>query len=211
MAINRFFKPVDYEYTPIPFQELVTLGKYYADERKQAEKELSENIKTFGKFVSPSTIDMENYNKQSIGKLTPFIEQAAANPSLMKDPAFRSQIQSQINSINYAELGRLEQSRDNMIQRQKYNSELALKGLYDPLLHDVDFDNYDSTKGIFQDVSPLPYMNMHNWVKGWVDNLDYEFQEVTPDGWAIHAVTDAMTDAQLRKNWSAIQTDPHYA
>lgn len=211
MAINRFFKPVDYEYTPIPFQELVTLGKYYADERKQAEKDLATNIKTFGKFVSPSVVDMENYKKASIGKLAPFIEQAAVNPSLMKDPAFRAQMQSQINNIDYTELGRLEQSRDNMIQRQKYNSELALKGLYDPLLHDIDFENYDSTKGIFQDVSPLPYMNMHNWVKGWVDNLDYEFQEVTPDGWAIHAVTDAMTDAQLRKNWSAIQTDPYYS
>ena len=45
MAINRFFKPVDYEYTPIPFQELVTLGKYYADERKQAEKDLADYIK----------------------------------------------------------------------------------------------------------------------------------------------------------------------
>ena len=44
MAINRFFKPVDYEYTPIPFQELVTLGKYYADERKQAEKDLATYI-----------------------------------------------------------------------------------------------------------------------------------------------------------------------
>lgn len=211
MAINRFFKPVDYEYTPIPFQELVTLGKYYADERKQAEKDLATNIKTFGKFVSPSAVDMENYKKASIGKLAPFIEQAAANPGLMKDPAFRAQIQSQINNIDYAELGRLEQSRDNMIQRQKYNAELALKGMYDPLLHDVDFENYDSTKGIFQDVSPLPFKTMHDWVKGWVDNLDYEFKGVTPDGWSIHAVTDDMTDAQLRKNWSAIQMDPHYS
>jgi hypothetical protein len=74
MAINRFFKPVDYEYTPIPFQELVTLGKYYADERKQAEKDLATNIKTFGKFVSPSAVDMENYKKASIDKLAPFIE-----------------------------------------------------------------------------------------------------------------------------------------
>lgn len=211
MAINRFFKPVDYEYTPIPFQELVTLGKYYADERKQAEKDLATNIKTFGKFVSPSAVDMENYKKESIGRLAPFIEQAAANPGLMKDAAFRAQIQSQINNIDYAELGRLEQSRDNMIQRQKYNAELALKGMYDPLLHDIDFENYDSTKGIFQDVSPLPFKTMHDWVKGWVDNLDYEFKGVTPDGWAIHAVTDAMTDAQLRKNWSAIQMDPHYS
>ena len=75
MAINRFFKPVDYEYTPIPFQELVTLGKYYADERKQAEKDLAANIKTFGKFVSPSAVDMENYNEKVEKQLLEVIKQ----------------------------------------------------------------------------------------------------------------------------------------
>ena len=210
MAINRFFKPVDYEYTPIPFQELVTLGKYYADERKQFEKDLTTNIRTFGKFVSPSAVDMENYKKESIGKLTPFIEQAAANPSLMKDPAFRAQIQSQINSIDYTELGRLEQSRDNMIQRQKYNTELALKGLYDPLMHDVDFENYDTANGIFQDVSPMAHREIVDWVGDYVDELDYKFRGVDENGFVIHSVTAQDTDNQLRKNWSAIQNSPRY-
>lgn len=210
MAINRFFKPVEYEYTPIPFDKLMQVGKELNAQRAQTERELASNIRTFGKFVSPSAVDMDTYRRESIGKLAPLVEQAAANPNLMKDPAFRSQIQSQINNIDYTELGRLEQSRDNMIQRQKYNIELALKGLYDPLLHDVNFENYDSTKGIFQDISPLPYKTMHEFVKGHVDNLSPEFQGVTPDGWIIHAITDKMTDAQLKKNWSAIQNDPYY-
>lgn len=217
MAVNRYDKaaPIEYvsQYIPIPFQELVTLGKYYADQRREAEEQLASNIKQFGKFVSPSKVDMENYHNESIGKLAPFVEQAAANPSLMKDAAFRARIQNAINNIDYSELGRFEVSKNQMIERQKYNKELALRGMYDPLLHDVDFENYDSRKsgqGIFQDVSPLPFKTMHDFVKGWVDNLDYEFQGVTPDGWIKHAVTDKMTDAQLLKNWSAIQNDPHY-
>lgn len=69
MAINRFFKPVDYEYTPIPFQELVTLGKYYADERKEFEKNVTDTIKTLGEFDSISKVDVQNYKNASIGKL----------------------------------------------------------------------------------------------------------------------------------------------
>lgn len=125
MAVNRYDNPVNYEYVdqyvPIPFQELVTLGKYYGDQRKQAEEDLTNNIKTFGKFISPSVVDMENYKKASIDKLAPFIEQAATNPSLMKDASFRAQIQNAINNIDYAELGAYERSRDAMLERQKVN------------------------------------------------------------------------------------------
>lgn len=42
MAVNRYDQPVMYDYIdqyiPIPFQELVTLGQYYAGERKAAEQ-----------------------------------------------------------------------------------------------------------------------------------------------------------------------------
>ena len=210
MAINRFFKPVDYEYTPIPFQELVTLGKYYADERKQAEKDLATNIKTFGKFVSPSAVDMENYKKASIDKLAPFIEQASANPSLMKDASFRAQIQNAINNIDYAELGAYERSRDAMLERQKVNQQLALAGKYNPLWHDVDFYNYDTRKGIFQDTAPIAYKSEVDMVKPYVDNLKSRF--ITSDGtYDYTGVSTADTDRELAKNISAIRNTPEYA
>lgn len=211
MAINRFFKPVDYEYTPIPFQELVTLGKYYADERKQAEKDLATNIKTFGKFVSPSAVDMENYKKASIDKLAPFVEQAAANPSLMKDASFRAQIQNAINNIDYVELGSYERSRDAMLERQKINQQLALAGKYNPLWHDVDFYNYDSsTQGIFQDTAPIAYKSEVDMVKPLMDNLKSRF--IASDGiYDYTGVSTADTDALLAKNISAIRNTPEYA
>ena len=114
MAINRFFKPVEYSYTPIPFQELMTVGRELNRQREQAEAELNANIRTFGKFVSPSQVDMENYQRESIGKLAPFLEQAAANPEVMKDASWRSSLQAQLNSIDYAKLGMLEQSANNL-------------------------------------------------------------------------------------------------
>lgn len=210
MAINRFFKPVDYEYTPIPFQELVTLGKYYADERKQAEKDLATNIKTFGKFVSPSAVDMENYKKASIDKLAPFIEQASSNPSLMKDASFRAQIQNAINNIDYAELGAYERSRDAMLERQKVNQQLALAGKYNPLWHDVDFYNYDTRKGIFQDTAPIAYKSEVDMVKPLMDNLKSRF--IRSDGtYDYTGVSTDDTDEMLAKNISAIRNTPEYA
>lgn len=210
MAVNRFFKPVDYEYTPIPFQELVTLGKYYADERRQAEKDLATNIRTFGKFVSPSAVDMENYKKASIDKLAPFIEQASLNPSLMKDASFRAQIQNAINNIDYAELGTYERSRDAMLERQKVNQQLALAGKYNPLWHDVDFYNYDSRKGIFQDTAPIAYKSEVDMVKPLMDNLKSRF--ITSDGtYDYTGVSPEDTDALLTKNISAIRNTPEYA
>lgn len=210
MAVNRFFKPVDYEYTPIPFQELVTLGKYYADERKQAEKDLATNIKTFGKFVSPSAVDMENYKKASIGKLAPFIEQAAMNPGVMKDASFRAQLQSAINNIDYAELGAYERSRDAMLERQKINQQLALAGKYNPLWHDVDFYNYDTRNGIFQDTAPVAYKSEIDMVKPLVDNLKSRF--LGSDGtYDYTGVSVEDTDRELAKNISAIRNTPEYA
>ena len=214
MAVNRYDKaaPIEYvsQYIPVPFQELITLGKYYADERRQTEKDLATNIKTFGKFVSPSAVDMENYKKASIGKLAPFIEQAAMNPGVMKDASFRAQLQSAINNIDYAELGAYERSRDSMLERQKINQQLALAGKYNPLWHDVDFYNYDTRKGIFQDTAPVAYKSEIDMVKPLVDNLKSRF--LGSDGtYDYTGVSVEDTDRELAKNISAIRNTPEYA
>ena len=67
MAVNRYDKaaPIEYvsQYVPIPFQELVTLGQYYAGERKAAEKQLSDYIKSANEFQSLIAKDVDNYHK----------------------------------------------------------------------------------------------------------------------------------------------------
>lgn len=164
MAINRFFKPVDYEYTPIPFQELVTLGKYYADERKQFEKDISDTIKKFGEFSSISDIDVANYRKESIGKFSSLLDEAAMNPNVLKDAAWRSKVLSRINDIDYNQLSRYKKSAENFDIRQKAVSELKAKGLYqewfdDPLYRDLS--KWDTlNNGVMDNLSPDEYKTM---------------------------------------------------
>ena len=164
MAINRFFKPVDYEYTPIPFQELVTLGKYYADERKQFEKDLTQTIKTLGEFDSISKVDVQNYKNASIGQLQSLLDEAALNPSVMKDAAWRSKMNSKINNLDYNLLTRFKKSAENFEIRQKAVAALKAKGLYqewfdDPLYRDLS--NWDTlNNGVMSNLSPDEYKTM---------------------------------------------------
>ena len=186
MAINRFFKPVDYEYTPIPFQELVTLGKYYADERKQFEKDLTQTIKTFGEFDSPSAVDMAHYKNASIGKLSPFLEEAAVNPSIMKDAAWRSRMQSQINNIDYNFLSRLKKSAENMYTRQKSVAEMRSKGLYEEWFDDEqyrDLLNWDTkSMGVMSNLAPDKYTTMRDLGSEYAKNLKPTFyKKVAPN------------------------------
>ena len=189
---------------------MFALGKQYNEEREKAEASLTEFNKTYGKFVSPSKIDTKAYHDASIGKIAPLVQQAVANPELMKTAMFRAQLQNQINNIDYSYLAEREQSKQNMLKRQEYNYKLALEGKYDPLMHDVDFENYNTANGIFQDVSPMAHREIVDWVGDYVDELDYKFRGVDKNGFVIHSVTAQDTDNQLRKNWSAIQNSPRY-
>jgi len=86
-----------------------------------------------------------------------------------------------------------------------------LRGGYNPLLHDVDFANYDTLRtGIFNDVSPLAYMSVVDMVKPYVDNLKGKYLG-KKNGLMYKGVTDEDTDAQLIQNWSSIENSPYYA
>lgn len=140
---NRYDEaaPVRYvsQYVPIPFQELVTLGKYYADERKQFEKDISDTIKKFGEFSSTSDIDVANYRKESIGKFASLLDEAAMNPNVLKDAAWRSKVLSRINDIDYNQLSRYKKSAENFDIRQKAVAELKAKGLYQEWYDDPEY------------------------------------------------------------------------
>lgn len=204
MAANRYDNPVNYEYVdqyvPIPFQELVNLGRYYGEQRRQAEEELADNIKTFGKFVSPSAVDMENYKNASIGKLTPFVEQAAANPNLMKDAAFRAQIQNAINNIDYAELGTYTQSAANLNERLKNIAKLKAAGKYNLNWDDIDVRNWDTKgKGVMNDLTPLEYQSLEQFGSPYVNNLKPRFyKDIDPND---------PRNKMAYTNWMAITRD----
>lgn len=200
-------------YAPINFGELYRIGAAQKAAIDEAAQQFGAQLQKFNEFQSPSLIDTQRYYDLTVGRndFQNAINQMVSNPDALKDAAFRSQLQSMINSVDYAALSNLKSSRDAMLKRQEINQRLMLENRFNPLWHDVDFANYDTlgSKKIFDDITPLPYMSVRELVEPYVNNLKGEFLG-SKNGFLWNGVTDEMTDAQLQKNLSSIQNTPQY-
>lgn len=199
-------------YVPINFGELYRIGAAQKAAVDEAAQQFGTQLQKFGEFQSPSQIDTQRYYDLTIGRqdFQNAINQMVSNPDALKDAAFRSQLQSMINSVDYGTLRNLRSSRDAMLKRQEVNQKLMLENRFNPLWHDVDFANYDTVNSkIFDDITPLPYMSVRELVEPYVNNLKGEFLGAK-NGFLWNGVTDEMTDAQLQKNLSSIQNTPQY-
>lgn len=199
-------------YVPINFGELYRIGAAQKAAVDEAAQQFGTQLQKFGEFQSPSQIDTQRYYDLTIGRqdFQNAINQMVSNPDALKDAAFRSQLQSMINSVDYGTLSNLRSSRDAMLKRQEVNQKLMLENRFNPLWHDVDFANYDTVNSkIFDDIAPLPYMSVRELVEPYVNNLKGEFLGAK-NGFLLNGVTDEMTDAQLQKNLSSIQNTPQY-
>ncbi|YP_010510139.1 nuclear pore complex protein-like protein [uncultured phage cr16_1] len=199
-------------YVPINFGELYRIGAALKAAVDEAAQLFGTQLLKFGEFQSPSLIDTQRYYDLTIGRLDfqNAINQMVSNPDALKDAAFRSQLLSMINSVDYGTLSNLRSSRDAMLKRQEVNQKLMLENRFNPLWHDVDFANYDTVNSkIFDDITPLPYMSVRELVEPYVNNLKGEFLGAK-NGFLWNGVTDEMTDAQLQKNLSSIQNTPQY-
>jgi hypothetical protein len=79
-----------------------------------------------------------------------------------------------------------------------------IKGMYNPLWHDVDFTNYNTVdSGIFNDVAPLAYKSEVDLVRPYVDNLKASFMGVKY-GWIHQGVSTDRTDYEIQRNLSSI-------
>ena len=199
-------------YVPINFGELYRIGAAQKAAVDEAAQQFGTQLQKFGEFQSPSQIDTQRYYDLTIGRqdFQNAINQMVSNPDALKDAAFRSQLQSMINSVDYGTLSNLRSSRDAMLKRQEVNQKLMLENRFNPLWHDVDFANYNTVNSkIFDDIAPLPYMSVRELVEPYVNNLKGEFLGAK-NGFLWNGVTDEMTDAQLQKNLSSIQNTPQY-
>lgn len=200
-------------YAPINFGELYRIGAAQKAAIDEAAQQFGAQLQKFNEFQSPSLIDTQRYYDLTVGRndFQNAINQMVSNPDALKDAAFRSQLQSMINSVDYVALSILKSSRDAMLKRQEINQKLMLENRFNLLWHDVDFANYDTlgSKKIFDDITPLPYMSVRELVEPYVNNLKGEFLG-SKNGFLWNGVTDEMTDAQLQKNLSSIQNTPQY-
>lgn len=200
-------------YVPIDFRNLYLIGAQQKQDVERATQQLSNTIQKFGEFHSPSDIDTENWYNLTLNNpvIKGLIDEASRNPDALKDAGWRAKLNAGLMGINYGALSRLQQSKEGMLARQKANQELMLRGGYNPLLHDVDFSNYNTLDSdIFNDISPLAYQSTVDMVKPFVDNLKGRYLG-TQNGFIYNGVDAEDTDNQLKANWSSIITSPHYA
>lgn len=214
MQANRYDRaaeaPIMNTYVPINFGELYRIGQAQRQAVEQAANEFTNTVSKFGEFQSPSAVDTQRYYENSLGKIRDLIDEAATNPDAMKDANFRARLNSRIANLDYATLSNLRQSREGMLARQKANQELMIKGMYNPLWHDVDFTNYNTVdSGIFNDVAPLAYKSEVDLVRPYVDNLKASFMGVK-DGWIHQGVSTDRTYYEIQRNLSSIQNTPEY-
>lgn len=216
MQVNRYSKvleaPITNTYVPINFGELYRIGAAQKQAVDEAAQQFGAQLQKFGEFRSPSSVDTQKWYDLTINRsdVQDAIQKMVTNPDYLKDAANRSYLQQLINSVDYATLSNLKQSREGLLARQKANQELMLKGLYNPLWHDIDFSNYDTSRsGIFNDVSPLAYKSEVDLVRPYVDNLKASFMG-TKNGWIHQGVSTNRTDYEIQENLSSIQNTPEY-
>lgn len=165
--------PIINTYVPINFGELYRIGATQKAAIDDAIDKLNAAVTTFGEFRSPSKIDTENYYKNSIGKVSDLIEQAAANPDLMKDAGFRMQFQSRINNLDYASLSMLKESADMQRLGLKTRAQMQAEGRYNKNWDRSDIPNYDTlgTGRVFDDITPIRWMSANELSNTYFNDL----------------------------------------
>ena len=212
MAINRYDTPAQAEfintYVPIPFEQLYTLGRDAKAEVDKAIAEQSAALSKWSEFRSPSAVDTAAWNELTLGAVKPVIDKLASNPDLIKTVEGRSMLRSAINNVDTSKLALLQQSRDNLLQRQKVDQELMLKGLYNPDWHAVDYNNYNTLGSkIFNDVSPLAYQSIQDLTDPYYKGIQDSF--IGSDGlYDYTGVTREQIAEIADKNLSGIMVTP---
>lgn len=162
-------------YVPINFGELYRIGAAQKQAVDQAAEQFTTQLQKFGEFRSPSRVDTENYYNMTIGRedFQNAINQMVSNPDYMKDASNRAQLQSLINSVDYAALSQLKESayyqRMGLLMRAKMKAEGRLKDSWDK----SDIANYDTlgTGKIFDDITPVAYMNLNELSTPYFNDL----------------------------------------
>lgn len=177
MAVNRYDEaaPVQYvsQYVPIPFQELLAMTKYYGDEIKTARKELNEYAKSVGDFQSLLTKDVDSYHRIALNdSIRQIMNEAATNPSVMKNAAWRSRMAGALNNVNYADLSKLKKSAEQADLYDKLYKQLAAQGKMMPGWEPDYYNNYSTLQeGAIFDKTPLPYSSVEDVAWSYVENL----------------------------------------
>lgn len=212
MAVNRFDTPVENQYVsqyvPIPFQELYNIGKEYNKTVDQSMNDLQTAFTTWNNFKSPSAIDTQNWYDLTLRGAEEIANKLVNNPDMIKTPEGRLLIQNYINTRPYGTLRSLEQSRDQMLQRQKNIQELIKDGTFNNAWHNLDLTDYNTLEnGVFSNVNVTPFKSTAELVKPYIDNIKDSYIR-TQGGFDYYGVTPQKIQSVIGSNINALLTSP---
>lgn len=214
MAVNMYDEaaPVQYvsQYVPIPFQELFAMAKYYGDEIKTARKELSDYAKSVGEFQSLLTKDVDSYHRIALNdNIRRVMDEAVANPNVMKNSAWRSSMASALNSVNYADLSKLKKSAEQADLYDKLYKSLAAQGKMPPGWEKDWYSTYDTlAENKIFDKTPLPYSSVEDVAYSYVDELK-DTHLGSHGGYNWYGVDEDIALRQVRERESELLADPY--
>ena len=207
MSYNRFHKPME-RYVPIPFEQLMAVGKELNAQRRQAEEDLHNYVKSASEFTSLLEKDIDSYYKTAMNdNIQRVINEATQNPEVMKSSAWRAGLANAINSVNYGQLAKYKASAEQADLYNKMAKQLAIEGKLPPGWEPDYFTNYSTdTSGIFNEI-PLPYESMVDRIKPYVDNLKDSY--LYSDGqYDYYGVDEATIANQIKAFESDILSNP---
>lgn len=179
MSANRYDQaaeaPILNTYVPINFGELYRIGATQKAAVEDAAKQFGTALQKFGEFRSPSSVDTENWYKLTTGRedVQEAVRQIASNPDALKDAAFRSNLQSLINSTDYASLSLLKESADNLRAGLEMRAKMEAEGKYKWSWDQSNISQYDTlgNKRVFSDITPIRYMTADELSNPYFSNL----------------------------------------
>ena len=179
MQANRFDRaaeaPILNTYVPIDFNNLYRIGTTQKEAVDQAAQQFGAQLQKFGEFRSPSTTDTENYYNLTLNRsdIQNAIQQMVSNPDYLKDAANRAGLQSLLNNIDYSSLSLLKESADNLRAGLQMRAKMQAEGTYNKNWDRSNIAGYDtlSSKKVFEDITPIKYMNANQLSNAYFDNL----------------------------------------
>lgn len=221
--VNRYYTPAKLDfvdtYVPIPFQELMQIGKEINTRRDKALETINNVIGDWKKFYSPSQKDMEMWDSLTINNpaVRAVIDRATSDPNYLRTLEGQAAVAGLANSVDVGKLQQLRANAANLQQYQKNYSEILSKGLqaWDP----IDIANYstfgytDSSgnvvkgSGMLNNTSPMLRQEIVDVVKPYVDNMKDTYLG-KKDGYLWSGVSKEMARNQVAQNESAIMYNP---
>lgn len=163
-------------YVPVNFDNLYKIGTTQASMIQQAADNFYGQLQKFGEFRSPSTVDTQRYYDLTLDSapIQGIIQEAITNPNALKDPAFRSRMNSVLNGVDYRSLSLLRESADNLRQGLETRAKMQALGQYNAGWDDSNIPMYDTlgTGKVFSDITPIKWMSANELSDPYFNNLE---------------------------------------